>query len=229
MKSLLAIYKDLFLKWENEKSSPCAETKMLCQAAEDYVENLQNYDRWKYIIQTDIEDLKASSQMHRNLISNADGLDQKTVAIGERYIMGIDIFLVMVTHELERYGLILDGFENPPVPEKTQPAIVPNDEAENNASLNTGEVESNSNRNDMNSLPPEMKGIFRDTNDYISFINDCALLKKPKQIVSRLMDIPNLSLVKGNIDILYWHLRTKEIITIEYSYFCRLIRNENRA
>ena len=224
MKALLEIYKDIFRKCENEKLSFCDESYMLYKAAEEYVENLHKNERWKYIIKYDIDLLKASSQMQRNLLNNSDKLDEKAVSIGERYILGIDSFLYTIYQEMERYGLSLDD-----VQETTQPSIVPDTEAENNASLNTGEVESNSNRNDMNSLPPEMKGIFRDTNDYISFINDCALLKKPKQIVSRLMDIPNLSLVKGNTDILYWHLRTKEIITIEYSYFCRLIRNENRA
>ena len=224
MKALLEIYKDIFRKCENEKLSFCDESYMLYKAAEEYVENLHINERWKYIIKYDIDLLKASSQMQRNLLNNSDKLDEKAVSIGERYILGIDSFLYTIYQEMERYGLSLDD-----VQETTQPSIVPDTEAENNASLNTGEVESNSNRNDMNSLPPEMKGIFRDTNDYISFINDCALLKKPKQIVSRLMDIPNLSLVKGNTDILYWHLRTKEIITIEYSYFCRLIRNENRA
>ncbi len=228
MKSLLAIYKDLFQKCENEKSSPCVETKMLCQAAEDYIEKLQSHDRWEYIIKMDIEDLKVSSQMQRNLLKNSDKLDRNAVGIGERYIMGIDIFLVMVSHEMERYGLIIDGIENPPVPETIQPAIVPDDEAGDNISLSTEEINTNNIENDMDSLPPDLKEIFPNVSEYNEFINDCNILKKPKQIVARLMDI-HLSLEKPNTKIIYNHLKKKGIITIEYSYFCRLIRNENRA
>lgn len=158
MKSLLEIYKDIFQKLEKEKSSHCVETKMLCQAAEGYVENLQNFDRWKYIIKTDIEDLKASSQMQRNLLNNSDKLDRNAVGIGERYIMGIDIFLVMVSHEMERYGLIIDGIEGLPVPETIQSAIVPDDEAGNNASLITEENNKNGADND---IPSEIMLLFK--------------------------------------------------------------------
>lgn len=133
MKSLLEIYKEIFLKYENDKLTLTEELKMIDQAAQDYIEKLHNHDRWKYIIKMDIEDLKVSSQMQRNLL-NSDKLDGKAIGILNRYIFGISNFLTIIYHEMERYGLRLDDAQK-----TTQPSIVPDTEAEKNISLSTGE------------------------------------------------------------------------------------------
>lgn len=83
--------------------------------------------------------------------------------------------------------------------------------------------------NDTDILPPDMKGIFNTLDDYKSFVTDCKSLCKSKQIVSRLIDTPKLSLSQGNIDILHKHLKKIGIIKVEYSQFCRLIRDELKA
>lgn len=82
---------------------------------------------------------------------------------------------------------------------------------------------------DINTLPPDMKDIFNSLDDYKTFINDCRNLHKQRQIVSRLLDVPNLSLDYGNIDTLHKHLKNKGIINLEYSSFCRVIREELKA
>lgn len=155
MKALLEIYKDIFRKCENEKLYFCDESYMLYKAAEEYVENLQKNERWKYIIKYDIDLLKASSQMQRNLLNNSDKLDEKAVSIGERYIFGINSFLYTIYQEMERYGLSLDD-----VQETTQPSIVPDTEAEKNISLSTGE-NNNGSDNVKNTIPSDIMMLFK--------------------------------------------------------------------
>lgn len=141
MKSLLEIYKEIFLKYENDKLTLTEEMKMIYQAAQDYIEKLHNHDRWKYIIKMDIEDLKVSSQMQQNQLDSGH-LDEKSIGIGKRYIFGISNFLTIIYHEMERYGLSLDD-----VQETTQPSIVPDTEAEKNISLSTGDNDGSDNKN----------------------------------------------------------------------------------
>ncbi len=154
MKSLLEIYKEIFLKYENDKLTLTEELKMIDQAAQDYIEKLHNHDRWKYIIKMDIEDLKVSSQMQRNLL-NSDKLDGKAIGILNRYIFGISNFLTIIYHEMERYGLSLDD-----VQETTQPSIVPDTEAEKNISLSTGE-NNNGGDNVKNTIPSDIMILFK--------------------------------------------------------------------
>lgn len=164
MKALLEIYKDIFRKCENEKLSFCDESYMLYKAAEEYVENLHKNERWKYIIKYDIDLLKASSQMQRNLLNNSDKLDEKAVSIGERYILGIDSFLYTIYQEMERYGLSLDD-----VQETTQPSIVPDTEAEKNISLSTGE-NNNGGDNVKNTIPSDIMILFKNDEGKINEI-----------------------------------------------------------
>lgn len=104
MKSLLEIYNEIFLKYENDKLTLTEEMKMIYQAAQDYIEKLHNHDRWKYIFKMDIEDLKVSSQMQQNQLDSGH-LDEKSIGIGKRYIFGISNLLTIIYHEMERYGL----------------------------------------------------------------------------------------------------------------------------
>lgn len=129
MKSLLAIFQTIFQKCEDEKISLIEEGCMLYQAAEEYVETLQKNNRWEYIIKMDIDDLKASSQMQQNYINNAHEVDSKAADIVARYIMRVDILLSYISHEMERYGLVID--------DKISGVIVP--ETGNNGSLNIGD------------------------------------------------------------------------------------------
>ena len=110
MKSLLEIYKEIFLKYENDKLTLTEEMKMIYQAAQDYIEKLHNHDRWKYIFKMDIEDLKVSSQMQQNQLDSGH-LDEKSIGIGKRYIFGISNLLTIIYHEMERYGLSLDDVQ----------------------------------------------------------------------------------------------------------------------
>lgn len=125
MKSLLEIYSAIFQKCETEKSNLNDEMNLICQAAEVYVEELLSKDRWKYIIKKDIEDLKASLQMRQNYIRNHDGVDEKDIGIVTRYEFGIDSFLFMISHEMERYGYNIDDVENPQVQGTTQTDNIP--------------------------------------------------------------------------------------------------------
>jgi hypothetical protein len=128
MKSLLAIYSSIFQKCENEKSDLNDEVNLICQAAEEYVEELLSKDRWIFIIKKDIDDLKASLQMRQNYIENHDGVDKKTIGIVARYKFGIDNFLFMISHEMERYGYYIDDVENSQIQEKTKSQIIPETE-----------------------------------------------------------------------------------------------------
>ena len=136
MKSLLAIYSSIFQKCENEKSDLNDEVNLICQAAEEYVEELLSKDRWKFIIKKDIDDLKASLQMRQNYIENHDGVDKKTIGIVARYKFGIDNFLFMISHEMERYGYYIDEIKNPSVQGNSQNGFIPETE---NGNQNPGE------------------------------------------------------------------------------------------
>lgn len=161
MKSLLEIYKEIFLKYENDKLTLAEEMKMIYQAAQDYIEKLHNHDRWKYIIKMDIEDLKISSQMQQNQLDSAH-LDEKSIGIGKRYIFGISNFLTIIYHEMERYGLSLDD-----VQETTRHSIFPDTEAENNISLSTGE-NNNGGDNVKNTIPSDILMLFKNDEEKIN-------------------------------------------------------------
>lgn len=173
MKSLLEIYKEIFLKYENDKLTLTEEMKMIYQAAQDYIEKLHNHDRWKYIIKMDIEDLKVSSQMQQNQLDSGH-LDEKSIGIGKRYIFGISNFLTIIYHEMERYGLSLDD-----VQETTQHSIFPDTEAENNISLSTGE-NNNGGDNVKNTIPSDIMILFK---------NDKAKINEFKTKIGNLSNI----------------------------------------
>ncbi len=66
--------------------------------------------------------------MRQNYIENHDGVDKKTIGIVARYKFGIDNFLFMISHEMERYGYYIDDVENSQIQEKTKSQIIPETE-----------------------------------------------------------------------------------------------------
>ena len=250
MKSLGEIYWDIDHECLHSDKiiSFSEENMMLFHAAEEYVEELQKHgDRWRSIVMHDIDYLKASSFVRREQEGYSQGAEIFLSFVYkelERYGLKIDDGDMSPVEETTQP-------ENIPETGNNECPNTGEDSGEKGETkpLTTEEIKEKLKKidpfiqcgdgddggdgdrgdDDINTLPPDMIGIFKSLDDYKTFINDCRNLHKPRQIVGRLLDVPNLSLDYGNIDTLHTHLKSKGIIKLEYSSFCRVIREELKA
>lgn len=114
MRHLAEIYWDIYHKSSEESISLSDESTMLLSATEEYVENLLKYsdnDRWKSIVTYDIDMLKTSSFIRKDV---------------KGYSFGAELFLSYLRTELERYGLILDDADNSSIKGTARLVTTPN-------------------------------------------------------------------------------------------------------
>lgn len=108
MKSLGEIHWDIDHQCREENISTSDESMMLFHAAEEYVEELLKHDRWKFIIKSDIESLKVSSFIRREI---------------KGYSHGAEMLLSYTIREIERFGYNINDIIDPITHELTNPMI----------------------------------------------------------------------------------------------------------
>ena len=200
MRHLAEIYWDIYHKSSEESISLSDESTMLLSAAEEYVENLLKYsdnDRWKSIVTYDIDMLKTSSFIRRDV---------------KGYSFGAELFLSYLRTELERYGLILDDADNSSIKGTARLVTTPNvanketgnKEGDGNVETPKADQEPMNKDEDYPFFSYELKRVFKTEEVYKSFYERCKG-RNPEDIASLYCDQANVldPHKRGVVKILY--------------------------